>query len=467
MDADTLFKEGMEFFKREQYFEAAQRWKAVKKLRADYPNVEMYLNVCERKQVQTEDYIQDVDHRLFEKVEDDDNQLVDLVTESEKEFNQLVKANNLDKAEAVLEVLKFERPTDVRSLFFLVKGYRIVGNLGQLLACAQEIVRIEPHKARSHAVLGTVYFQLEHFEQAKQAYIRAHKLNSHNFLVLNNLGVVCEFLKQIDEARKYYRLALGLQPENKGLEEKISRLGQSLKELDQEVLTVCEELEKQHPYPDTLYKLGMLYKRAGKLEKSFYYLEKAIASNPSYQAAQYEVGKLCVSFGEYHRALKHFDKILELRGQTIEDFSNVDQFVKAGYLEEAASEFVRVLKMEPDYGALHIEMGKQHFKAKRYDQAFDELKKGVHLRPEYPDGQYYLGLCFKHNGQKTHALEHFEEAFDLNPEYFLPAFEMIPLLVLGNENKKAKQILQRVQSCCDKDSEDYVKAEDLLKELSE
>ena len=101
-ESEKLFQEGLEMYKKQLYAEALKRWKAVYSIESSYPNITMYINVCERQEVQTLTSIEGVEMPLEDS---EDVQIVDSVLESKKEFEKYLIEKNLAKAEHCLELL--------------------------------------------------------------------------------------------------------------------------------------------------------------------------------------------------------------------------------------------------------------------------------------------------------------------------------------------------------------------------
>ena len=122
-ESEKLFQEGLEMYKKQLYSEALKRWKAVSSINHDYPNISMYINVCERQEVQTLTSIENVDMP----VEDSEEVLVvDSVRESEQEFERYINENDFIKAEQCLELLLRDRSSDPAAMVFLTKGFQKV-----------------------------------------------------------------------------------------------------------------------------------------------------------------------------------------------------------------------------------------------------------------------------------------------------------------------------------------------------
>ena len=138
------------------------------------------------------------------------------------------------------------------------------------------------------------------------------------------------------------------------------------------------------------------------------------------------------------------------------------QFEKVGYIEEAACELLRILRLEPDFGALHIELGKTYVSSEQFDRALEELEKGLALSPQYPDGHYYKGLCLRDCGDVEGAINCFAAALELSPTYFEAGFAMSELFLNQSKSKEALRILKRCKTLIQPDSPDAKRCQSLI-----
>lgn len=80
-----------------------------------------------------------------------------------------------------------------------------------------------------------------------------------------------------------------------------------------QAIKVYEELLEKYPNdPDTLYRMGIVYRNMGELKKSQIYLERAVKAKP--KAAQFhaELGKAYALNHNYNESIKEWNKVLTL-----------------------------------------------------------------------------------------------------------------------------------------------------------
>ncbi len=464
-DPAALFKEGLNFYKKALFKQALARWRALKNLDPGFNNLDLYINICARHELNQLAELEALDEMTPASSSGEDCALVDSVTEAILEFKGYHEAGKISEASQVLNRLQQDRPHDFQAQVSLVRGYQKLGEFAKMEAAAKALVKNHPHVSSALTLLGRVYMQLERFAEARSAFLKAYRLQPKNFRILCLLGTVSVSLNEPHEARGYYQAALELKPNHRGIKNLIKRLGEDAKELDTRILEVYEKLGQEKPYPDIFCRLARLYRRARQLEKAFVQIEKALEINPQYKEALFEKGKLEVEMGQHQEALSSFYKVLDLLDNPPPGIENIREFERAGYFEEAASELSRQLKMDPDYGAVHVDLGKEYFNANNLEQAEKELRKGLYLSPQFADGHYYLALCLRRKGDLHGALDHLNEALELNPFYAEATLISVGILVDQGKVDAARQLLQRFISCSDPDSKDCIAAKQRLESL--
>ena len=458
-ESEKLFQEGLEMYKKQLYSEALKRWKAVCNINPTYPNIIMYINVCERQEVQTLTSIESIEMP----VEDSEEiQLVDSVIESEKEFEKYISENNLAKAEQCLELLLRDRPSDPVAMVFLIKAFKKVKNNIRMKECAQKLVNLQPYLARSHYMFGSALFQSQQFRQANQSFDKALRLRPNNFRILYHMGMTKLALRDPIKAEEFFTRAKKLRPKNKSVIKAMNQLMMQKEDLEKSIQEASRIMESQSMYPDVLFKIANTYVRSHCLEKAFECLDKALKINPDYKEARYLKGKLEIEIGQYDKAYQSLTQTLNLLDNKPTGYENVLQFEKVGYLEEAACELLRILRLEPDFGAIHIELGKTYVSTKQFERALEELEKGIALSPHYPDGHYYKGFCLRNLGDVQGAVTCFLAALELSPTYFDAGFAMADLLLKESRYKEALQILKRCKTLMLPDSHNLKRCQSMI-----
>ena len=464
-ESEKLFQDGLDMYKKQLFGEALKRWKAVFSINSEYPNISMYINVCERQELQNLTSIENVESLLPFAQNTEGIELVDSVAEARSEFSKLLKARDIEKANYCLELLLKERPSDADAMVFLIQAFQKLKKHSRMKECADRLIHLQPYLARSHYLSGIVSFQLHKFRKARDSFSRGLRLRSDNFMLLYYLGMSHLALGDPLMAETYFTRAGVVKPGDPKLKQAFKRVESHKKDLNNSISEVSQLLEAEDVYADQLFRSANIYVSCHKLEKAFECLEKAILLNGDYKEALYLKGKLEIEIGQFDKAYGSLSKALNLMESVPRGYENVIQFKKSGYIEEAANELLKILKLEPDYGAIHVELGKNYFNSGQYERAMEELDKGLTLSPHYPDGHYYRGLCLMKINDLNGAVDSFHVALELNPAYSQVSFTLAELLISEKRDKEALKILNLCQSVLDSNNSDWIRCESMIKKL--
>ena len=433
-------------------------------MKSDWPNLEMYINVCERQQLRSAFQLDGIEE-ILRGVDGSEVQILDQIEETQKLVDMAVSEAKKEDAEYALEVLLSGRPRDEKVLAYFIRQSIRLGNLPRAEVVSRDLVGLKPYSYRSHYLLGRVHFLSENYEEARLSLKRAHQLKSDSFSVLAHLGLICIQLREWEEARDWLTLALKLKPEDVRVRKQLDAISEQMEQVELDFADALEDLLKKPPFPDVLYRIGMIYLRMGKRAEALDAFSRAVHLNPHFHKALYEKGRLEFENEQFPESVNSLIAALdqmEIREQVL---NNIISFRDAGYMEEASAELLRVLKPRPDFGSFHIDLGRELFDKGSYVEALDELKKGIQIAPSYADGHYYCGLCYEKIGELQKAKGHYQEAWDLNPFYYQSAFCYVDILILEGENARARQTLLRLQSCLEKDSPEQTRVLNLLQGL--
>ncbi|MBW7874458.1 MAG: tetratricopeptide repeat protein [Candidatus Cloacimonetes bacterium] len=464
LSASEFFNQGLKLYRQGLFREALKHWEVLRSLKADWPNLEMYINVCERQQLRSAFQLDGIEE-ILRGVDGSEVQVLDQIEETQKIVDLAISESKKEDAEYALEVLLSGRPRDEKVLAYFIRQNIRIGNIVRAEAVARNLVSLKPYAYRSHYLLGRVHFLSENFEEARLSLKRAHQLKADSFSVLAHLGLICIQLREWEEAREWLTQALKIHPEDVRVKKQLQAIAEQMEQVEIDFGDALEDLLKKPPFPDVLYRIGMIYLRMGKQADALEAFSQAVNINPHFHKALYEKGRLEFENEEFSLSVKSLLAAVnqtEVREQVM---NNIMSFCDAGYMEEASAELLRVLKPRPDFGSFHIDLGKELYEKGQYSEALEELKKGIEIAPSYADGHYYCGLCYEKLGELQKAREHYQEAWDLNPFYYQSAFCYVDILILEGENAKARQTLLRLQSCLEKDSSEQVRVLKLLKDL--
>jgi protein O-mannosyl-transferase len=200
-----------------------------------------------------------------------------------------------------------------------------------------------------------------------------------------------------------------------------------------------------------------------------------IVKNPRSWTAYSNLGAQFVREGKKDEALKLFRQALAIDGgkfitktnygQALFDIGVRDGF-EPGQLEEAIASYEDALRMEPRWVTSRVGLGRALIRAKRYDEAKENLVAALTIKPQHalalavmgalyvdekdwPESQTYferavladpnlaeahygIGLALVNQGKSREAISHLQTALQLDPESFEAHY------VLGNAMQNLK-----------------------------
>ena len=254
----------------------------------------------------------------------------------------------------------------------------------------------------------------------------------------HNLGVLELSLGKVDEAIKFFKIAVKVKPEieqfwisyiNTLIKEKrlkdakevieqskkhgfslkidISEINQTSSTPSDEEINNVLELYQKKEYEDTerqaLYLterfprhpfawrvLGALLKETGRLDESLVAIQKSTELSPEDAIAHYNLG---VTYREL------------------------------GHLEEAVVSYIRSVSLNPDYAEAHYNLGNGLLELGRLDEAVKSYNQAIMIKSDYAEAHNNLGILLKDLGRLEEAEKNLRKAISLQPDNFSDAYD--------------------------------------------
>jgi tetratricopeptide (TPR) repeat protein len=173
---------------------------------------------------------------------------------------------------------------------------------------------------------------------------------------------------------------------------------------------------------------GMSKEQKEALEKQAKENEAIIAKNKALNDT-FNAGKDALAAKNYDAAVAAFQKGTELDPMQNVIWANLaDAYIglagtKTGAdqqatLEKGLDAYTKAIALKPDNPAYHNNYALTLAKAKKFDQAQEELNKAAQLDPAQAGRYYYnLGAVYINSGQSAPAEAAFKKAIEVNPDY--------------------------------------------------
>jgi tetratricopeptide (TPR) repeat protein len=251
--------------------------------------------------------------------------------------DQCRQSNRCNQAEQIYREILEKHPCQSDALY----GMGILAQQRKQYKAAEEFFRtllqIQPNSVKAFFSLATLYQLQGTLLEAEVAYRQVMALHPKNAPIYNNLGYVLEQQNKLDEAIAFYQKALELQP---NCDEAKANLGNALH--TQGKLSP----EQQVYYADRDVQLGLSRHQTGDLQTAVAYYQQAIALNPEFWQAHYNLGIAMQEQGLWKEAIDCHQKALELNQDFIPAYDNLGQIYQVqNQFEKATVAYQRAVNL--------------------------------------------------------------------------------------------------------------------------
>ena len=157
--------------------------------------------------------------------------------------------------------------------------------------------------------------------------------------------------------------------------------------------------------------LGVLMSQEGEVHQATDLIEKAIALQPDYAEAHFNLGVALNKQGRIVDAVAAFKQTLRLRPNHAEAYNNLGiNLQQQEKPEEAVIAYRSALKNRPKYARAHNNLGNALRDQGMLDKAIHAYQKALEVRPGYATACDNLGIAYKEQGRLEEALRQFRSA---------------------------------------------------------
>ena len=262
-------------------------------------------------------------------------------------------------------------------------------------------IKLVPNNPKAYILKGKIYLNLNQFEKSLTAFLRSEKLGEKSIDLLYGLARSYKQLHQFDQALKYYKEALAIEPNAK-----------------------------------SYYLLAKCYYSMGKKEYAIEIYNKAIELNPNYAEAYFNKGVCLSNLNFKSEAIEMYNKTIELNPNF------VDAYFQRGYCfynlkkyQKAMVEMNKVLELDPNYYQAYYEKGFCFQKMKRYEEAIIEISKAIEQNSYFEKAYFQRGYCCEIIKDYPSAIHDYKKVIELNKHNYM-VYYRLGLCYLAKNNLK-------------------------------
>jgi protein O-mannosyl-transferase len=166
------------------------------------------------------------------------------------------------------------------------------------------------------------------------------------------------------------------------------------------------------------YNLAQVLTAAGRRSEAMDHVLRVIEINPAYADAHTLLGQLLLLQGRLEEAVSHLRQALALRpNKANTHFLLGEALLAQGIFDQAAREASEGLKLEPKFAAGHHLLGTANLRMMRWAEASTSMQRAVELRPKEPSYRCDFGLALQALGQNDKAREQYARASRLQSDW--------------------------------------------------
>jgi len=184
----------------------------------------------------------------------------------------------------------------------------------------------------------------------------------------------------------------------------------------QEGKRIIQELMRKHPRNHLVqYAMGVYYAFREDYDSALEYFDKAIRIFPYFVEAYFNKGVAYKEKLDIRNTIEAFQKVVEI-GDARD--ANVRQAKKILHDFEQHIRKHEGLTLETYFKAMdQFEQGFAYMNNQDWERAIRHFKKCLMINTNHPQSYGNMGICYGQLGQKALALEAFDKALELDPNY--------------------------------------------------
>ncbi|MDO8427239.1 MAG: tetratricopeptide repeat protein [Deltaproteobacteria bacterium] len=183
---------------------------------------------------------------------------------------------------------------------------------------------------------------------------------------------------------------------------------------------------EKNNFADVFNMLGLMYYNNSRFEDAINSFRRAIELNPSYTEASLNLSVVYNELGQFDKSSEVYALAKAVKKEV---HSYLDPYVKG-----------KLANMHAGLGTIYKDLG-------FYNEAVDEYKKALSLRPEFVDMKTSLGAVFRDMAEYGKAVKELEEAVRLNPDYSASRIQLgLTYYTMGHHERAKTEWLKVLRS---------------------
>ena len=192
--------------------------------------------------------------------------------------------------------------------------YGVLGRPADALRASRQAAKLRPEWSATWVNIGASSYALGQYKDAVDAYKQALRLDENNAETQYSLGLTLGKMNRTDEEILAYRRAIGIKPDHTN---SLEKLGLALIKQRRygEAAGIFDQLKIYKPDAKTYNYLAESFIEVGKNDDAIEALNNALAYNPDFEKARYNLGRAYVKAGNRDMAQVQYEILRNTRSE--------------------------------------------------------------------------------------------------------------------------------------------------------
>lgn len=153
--------------------------------------------------------------------------------------------------------------------------------------------------------------------------------------------------------------------------------------------------------------------------------EDNVRKSPNKARGHLNLGVAYRQKGRFDEAFTQFMTVLDVEPTMVEAYLNIGMIhEKNGNFEEALKAYRKILETKPRMPAPHSNIGNIYFQQQRFSEALQAFDTAIACDPDFEKVYYGRGLVLAAMGRRDEALKDFRRALQINPSFTAAAEQL-------------------------------------------
>ena len=196
-------------------------------------------------------------------------------------------------------------------------------NFQASIESCKEALRLKPDFSECLLMLGNGLRQLNNLEQAKKCYEMSLRFNNNSAEALNNLGIFYKMEEDFKTAIAYFEKALKINPKMAQVQNNLGGIYKNLGDTDKATESFMRALDINPDLREANLNISALFMEKKKQKEAFHHLSKVLQKFPKDKEALNNVAVLMDEIGRPEHALKYYNMLVSMDGFSASENAHV------------------------------------------------------------------------------------------------------------------------------------------------